>query len=299
MSTRGFFLFILSTLLVATTLLSAIGFNSLYLLKSETYTPYLEESGIYNQIQNIIPAQTGQVLVIGNETAKAVVDLVVKKVFDYINGETDTLNITISLDSKEVRDMLKQQISNLPVCEQGVDPIRDRVACKPEGVNVDEVIDKLVNSPELSEVKTESIDLAQYINADGTLSQVRDSVVIYKKIVYWLIFTEFLLIGLIIWIGWSGRTRGLRNIAVPITLAGLSLFSTIYFGSAGLREFIGKTIPSSEQLKFTDIVLNVFNGIYSKFLITSIIILISGAILLTCSFIFVRPEVEDKDKKEV
>lgn len=298
MSVRGFFLFVLSTLLVATTVLSAIGFNSLYLLKSETYTPYLEESGIYNQIQNIIPVQTQQVLVISNETAKAVVDLVVTKVFDYINGKTDTLNITINLDSKEVKDLLKEQITKLPVCEAGVDPIRDRIACKPEGVNVDQVIESLVNSPELSEIKTESIDLAQYLNADGALSKVRDSVAVYRKVIYWMIFIEFVLIGLILWIGWSGKTRGLRNIAIPITLAGLSLFSTIYFGSAGLREFIGKTIPSSSELKFTDLVLSVFNGIYSKFLLTAIVILLVGAILLTCSFIFVRPE-ESKPKKEV
>ncbi|HVY01718.1 MAG TPA: hypothetical protein VHA12_03065 [Candidatus Nanoarchaeia archaeon] len=299
MGVRGFFLFILSTLLVATTLLSAIGFNSLYLLKSETYTPYLEESGIYSQIQNIIPAQAGQVLVIGNETARAVVDMVVKKVFDYINGETDTLNITIDIDSKEVRDLLKQQITNLPVCQQGVDPIKDRVACRPEGVNVDQVIDQIVNSPQLSEIKTESIDLAQYINADGTLSQVRDSVAVYKKVIYGIIIAEFILIGLILWIGWNTRTRGLRNISIPITLAGISLFSTIYFGSAGLRTFIEKTIPSSQELKFTDLVLSVFNGIYSKFLITAIVVLLVGAILFTCSFIFVRQETEDKDKKEV
>lgn len=286
MSARHIILPFISILLFLTVLVSVFGLSSFSLLEAESYTPYFDEYGVYSYIESLVPAQARAVF--SNDTSiKSIADTAIQKAFDYINGDAETLNLVLTANSSEVRETVRQRLMDVPVCDEGVDPMRDRVICRPYNVSIDSLVDQILSS---EEIQTQSIDLGMYLDANGGLSQVRESVAVYRKAVYISIIASLVLILAILIIGWPLRSRGLLHAGIPILAAGLVLLSLFYFGNSFIENSIQNHLPNFTNFSLGAMTLDVVHGLYSKFIANAIIACVIGLICIVCAFLFARKE---------
>jgi len=290
MGFRGVILFLLSLLLAISLALTIVGFQGFTLLQANTYLPSLEQHGFYNVIASNLGQ--GEVVVALNDTIKQFMERSINEVFDYINERTDTLNLTVDLSKVDVRSILTAKIGSLPVCADNADWSTIGTICRPAGLSAEEAYDKANREGKIPSIP-KSIDLTSYINEGGKLDSLREKAHIYRVLVYSALIVSIVLMILILLVGYNTHSRGLRNIGVPIILAGVGTFSGAYLG-IGIAA--GTIPPTPPGLNFNpaDVLFDILDIIKSRLIITGIALIIIGLIVFVCSFVFARKD----DKKE-
>jgi hypothetical protein len=290
MGWKGVVMFLLSFLLAISLAVTIIGLQGFSLLSANAYLPTLEKHGAY---ANFAGSFGEEGMVLSNETLKEIVELVAHRSFDYVNGRTDTLNLTLDLQSDLMRATLIKSIAQLPICtgsETASSP-----PCRPENLSAEEAFDLAIKEGAISADK-QLIDLGPIINKDDNLTNLREKVHTYKLFVYSAVIISIVLIMLLLLIGWSSRSRGFRNIGIPIILAGIGILSGTYLGFAIALQ----TISSYETLggDFNPIIIlgDILAGLKMRLLISGIVLIIVGLIVFVSSFIFARKE--EKAEKE-
>ncbi len=291
MSFRGFFLVLLSILLFLTAIVSVVGVSSFTLLDADSYLSYLEKYGVYNYVENNFNNTMGTgFLILPNQSVSALVELVVIRSFDYLNGRSEVLNLSVGFDDKKLRKFFEDAIEKAPVCSPGIGPeIANNLSCRPANESVKQTTDRILKERNFT-IQEGSVNLADYLDPQDNLGRVREGVHWYKVYVYSFVAASLVLIGLILLVGWQTKSHGLRNIGIPLILVGIAVLSVFYFGGSLADGFVLDKIPELgiSELNPALLVIDVLHGIYSKFYLNAGILFLIGLIALICSFVFVR-----------
>lgn len=286
MGWRGVVLFFLSLLLAVSLALTIIGLQGFTLLSADTYLPALEKNDFYTQLAGSF-GENDNFFIRNNESLRLLFENALTSAFDYINGRTDTLNLTIDLQSQDLRKIIVDEIGRLPVCDE----MEQDQLCRPQNLSAEEAYDLALREGRIPAAQT-SVDLGPYINQNGSLNTVRERVDTYKTAVYSVVSLSIVLIVLILLIGWKTQSRGLRNVGVPIFLSGIGILIGAYLGFS----IAFQAISSAELLEgnFSPIAIlnDILDVLKTRLFISAFILILVGIVLFVSSFIFKRKEEE-------
>lgn len=197
---------------------------------------------------------------VSDSTFNTVIDTVLTNVFDYLKGEKDLAEISISTTEiqKNVLSGIQDGITSLPVCGPGETSLLEQrddsnsdgaTLCKPAGVS-DAELQKFAKDPEFTSQITEAVpatimltDLPNYDEVNYQASQVRHY---YTQLTTGVIFGGLalvlaLILGSFLWHQhlWHGlQTLGITLFIPLAVIFGLTTFGRIFLERLVVNETI-------------------------------------------------------------
>ena len=276
---RGLGLVIFSILLVLflIVLIFASSFNTM--LYPQVYQQAFEKSNIYPLMENQTFGSNTQFIKKDGEGMKNVLNELIINGLSYIRGESDSPNLTIEIDQSNLRGFFEGSVGNLSVCSYKQDPYGS-IPCKPSEMNSSQYLDGLIESRNITILKTANVDLAKEFDKDNNLSKLRDVVKIYKTLILALIVLSFLMATFILLLKRKELRSGFRWLGTPLLIS-LLLGLFINFGKTFLINSIN--LPS-ELSMFRGSMEVVFNSVFGRIFLFSLILLLLGIIFWVVSF---------------
>jgi len=276
---RGLGLVIFSILLVLflIVLIFASSFNTM--LYPQVYQQAFEKSNIYPLMENQTFGSNTQFIKKDGEGMKNVLNELIINGLSYIRGESDSPNLTIEIDQSNLRGFFEGSVGNLSVCSYKQDPYGS-IPCKPSEMNSSQYLDGLIESRNITILKTANVDLAKEFDKDNNLSKLRDVVKIYKTLILALIVLSFLMATFILLLKRKELRSGFRWLGTPLLIS-LLLGLFINFGKTFLINSIN--LPS-ELSMFRGSMEVVFNSVFGRIFLYSLILLLLGIIFWVVSF---------------
>lgn len=243
--------------------------------------------------------------------------------YDWLSGKTEVPNFTIDLSqakqtfAQEVGAAAKNRLKSLPICTakqlkalgNNADIDAFTVTCRPTGINLDKeqqkLTQKLATSKDfLGTPKITPQNLDKNDNGQTIFDKAAMAPEIYKlaSASPWIIAFLTLLIGTVIVFLYRPRRRGIKTVAIILTVVGaLTVLGNISSVQAfnRLSEPNGKlstTINSSFRTTIIKALSSVFHSLEQILLIIGIVYLVLGIVTLI-ALIFIKPKVKTESKK--
>jgi hypothetical protein len=283
---KGLTLFLISNLLAITLTVAIFGTSMQVLLYPSVYQKALDKNNVYNLIEEKA-IQGGYIseAVFNKQNPKKIIDYLLRNTLAYLRGDTETLNLTINLN-ETLYAFFEERAAEYPVCKHGQLPFSGAsTVCRPPDLNVSQFLDMTLERQNVSVSKLSTVNLAEVMNKNGNITQVRDGIVIFKKIVIAAWLLSFALLMMIIMLtkkSFKSMTHwidmDLISVGVGFVLPGLLLKDKI-------SQLVSMQLPFLEGF-LTDIIFAVINTMmyYGWFLLGA------AFVLMIISFFF-------KDKK--
>lgn len=249
------------------------------MLYPQVYQQALEKSNVYQLLENQTLGNNLQFIKGNQEELKSTINGLLINGLSYIRGETDSPNLTIEVDQKNLRSIFEPSIGNLSVCNYNQDPYGDK-PCKPQNMGNSQYLDGLIESKNITALKATKVDIASLLDKDNNLSKLREAVKTYKTLILTLAILSLLMALFILLLKRKELRSGFRWLATPLLISSLlGLF--LNFG----KTFLVSTINLPSELSmFRGSIEVVLDSVFGRIFIYSLIILILGIILLVVSF---------------
>jgi len=278
---------ILASFLIVTILISVIGFSVQTLFDSQTYIDILEETDGYA----IIEGQLGDQISIDSipeESVKSVIDRFIITIFDYLNGETQELDLTLNLGDS-VTEFFKTQAEEFRVCDPGEEPFGgDDINCRPSDVDIDEFVDDVLQRQEIDPERFASADLSDVFFDGAKLESVRGYVSLYNTAVWVSMFLSAVLIVFIVLLNKDSPKTAARWIGIPFAVSGFLGLGVAYFIKGSVRSFIPEQVLAYADV-FVEVVFSVAFGVIDKVILYDGIVFVVGIGFIVFSLLW-RPE---------
>jgi len=265
---RDIFIVVVSIFLILSLTFTSIALGLEIFLYPQVYHEAFEESNVFEKISEFkddIPG--GEFVKIPNNDLQILAEDLINNSLDYLRGDVDKLNLTLSIDSEELLSFFESQAEKLPTCAEGVT------------FSIDENVEEQ-NVTILDEGK---VDLKEiYGLEEEQLEKARTYVSYYNYTKYGLILLSMILLGMMFLVAKDSK-RAFIFSGVSFFVSGLIIIGAMMFAS-------NQNFLVMINLAFlADFVNALVNSFISKEMFYGIFLTLTGAILFGFSF-FIKKE---------
>ena len=289
-------IFWLSILIISILIFSlTLALNSL--LYPSIYTNAFEKVGVYEYLDNnlnSIPAV--KFITIPPEGPRPLVDLLVSNFLAYMRSDTDTLNLSIKVNTDELRNFFIDSVKKIPTCLPNQNQFAQGISCIPKGKNQTQFLDEFLKTKNISFFEDDAVDLTEIYNL-GTESygkETLDSVRMYLRYYKLFIIISSIAIVVLIFLIYLFQRSNIRTfleiIGIGLLVPALFLFLATHFVKLIPNHLVVSDQISSQILKAVIDVLN------NKLIIYSIILLSISALFFILS-IFAKSKLPSSKPK--
>ena len=229
-----------------------IGYSSEVFVDEETYLDAFEEHNLYGFIESqpIIEGTTIEDL--EGISVRGIVDDSVVSVLEYIRGDTDEVEVEVSLTSEELLLTLQDEVLDLPECSGDEDMAElfeaisqqdlGAINCVPGSYSEDELIE-LVKTEIPSDVMEEeiTIDLLSELDvSEEDLDELRDMYTLFNTAWLSSLVLGVALLVLLGVVNLNEKSRGLGWIGGVLVGTGLVLVIVATFTTAALSDIVSQ-----------------------------------------------------------
>ena len=238
------------------------------LLYPDVYQNVMEKNGVYALALRSMNAPEGIFTV---DDIRPIVNDIMGRVFAYLRSETNQLNLTISLQSGVVHNVLLAKLSALPPCQAGQVPFDvNGIACRPSGMSPEAII----NSMPAMDIP--SVDLTSVVNANGEIQKARDVIAAFRTAMIYAIIIAVICLGIIIFITRSVKSSA-RWVGANLVIVGLMGISFLL-----IKDAIPSVFGNQEIL--ISLLKEIISTVADRIVFHGIVVLIIGIIALAVSF---------------
>ncbi|HLA23390.1 MAG TPA: hypothetical protein VJZ93_02540 [Candidatus Nanoarchaeia archaeon] len=281
---RDIFIVVVSIFLILSLTFTSIALGLEIFLYPQVYHEAFEESNVFEKISEFkddIPG--GEFVKIPNNDLQILAEDLINNSLDYLRGDVDKLNLTLSIDSEELLSFFESQAEKLPTCAEGVTFSIDENVCIPEGVNTREFVKEFLEEQNVTILDEGKVDLKEiYGLEEEQLEKARTYVSYYNYTKYGLILLSMILLGMMFLVAKDSK-RAFIFSGVSFFVSGLIIIGAMMFAS-------NQNFLVMINLAFlADFVNALVNSFISKEMFYGIFLTLTGAILFGFSF-FIKKE---------
>lgn len=293
MGFKGFFVFVLSFLLVISLIFTVASLSFNTLLSPEVYTKNLDDAGIYKSLDENIQNLSGGTFGFIDNSKTSIQEIVEKgitQIVGYINGKNDDITITADQDKEGLKDFFISKINNLSICKEN--NANYDSPCRPANMTSEQILNEYLKKDNVTIFEKDQVDFVELygLSKGGqgreSLDRIRDAISIYKKVLYSLIAFSIFLI-LIILVSYKKEIgKGKRIVGINLWIAGLISVGIAFVSNGIFNKFLLDKVTGISLNSFIDLnllVTGVYSSVFSKFLIYSAILIGAGIILIVFS----------------
>ena len=275
---RAILLSFLSSILILAIFVFGILWSIHAFLYPQIYEQTLENNNVYSLI-NTSQIPGGSFIKIPTDGIKNIVNGLIENTLSYLRGDSPTLNLTVTVDTSQLKNFITQSIDSLPTCTSGESPFQGTTpVCKPAGINSTEYLDVVLQATNFTIPASETINLADVFGIKSSdTEQVRQYVMLYQKIFYAVAIFAIVLCALMVFIS-PTRTRW---IGVSFVLGG-ALVSLVGYVAIPM---VLQNIPTTISF-VTTISQQLGDFLSSRIMLYARIAMGSGVVLFIISLFF-------------
>ncbi|MBM3231820.1 hypothetical protein FJZ21_00375 [Candidatus Pacearchaeota archaeon] len=285
--------FVLAAISISLILVLSFSFTLNSFLYSQIYFQALEESGVYESLQNGIGSEELFFIYMPNGP-KALFEDLFSKLMSYLRLETDILELKVQINEEKLRNFFLDYIGTLQQCSGNQDPFGEE-PCLPEGIDVETYLDLYIESKNLNFFDETEVDLVNIYGieegSEGRLAidSLREKIS-YFKTAHIISFIILIFILSLIFLLQKNTRKFLRTIGVITIVPAFALYIAIYYLSILRSENI---LPLNDLLT-----LSIYNAVKevlsNKLMVCMIILLVVGISSMVLSFVVKQKQIPKK-----
>lgn len=252
---RKLTLVVLSAFLIISLTVGSIGLSLQTLLYPDIYITALDKNDAYDLIEQqlmeegFIPAT-----IFAEQGVKATIDRFIKSTLAYIRGDAADWELTINMT---IQSFFEERAAEIEVCSPDYDPLTDEL-CRPPDMDPDEFLDMLYEIEGIDNSEF-SVDLAEVLEINQSLQQVRSGVQIFRKVIILTLIIALANIFLIFILTKKSIIAMTEWIDGDLFMVSLSMFIFSYFVKQNLTRILPPGILEGLLTSIAYTVLDLMN----------------------------------------
>jgi hypothetical protein len=232
------FLMTLSLLLVVSTVTLVTVTGMWQLLNPGLYHQAFEQSNFYELLSQQLPTKRLGIT-IPEETVQQITDCLVYNTLQYLSGEKEVLDLTVTIDTIFLKRALDKKINSLPICQPGIDLETIEITCVPLDRNASEYIYEILEYEGITIFKEEKIDLKPYLgDFEAAITKLKYYIQISETLLLYSLVTILSIITFILFFNGFSLKNTIDWIGAAVTISGLILVGGVYLARRVLENYV-------------------------------------------------------------
>lgn len=282
--------FIKGSLSLALIIIFVISFSGALVLYSfsnlteyETYKESLEKNNFYGEISQ--PDIIGEIRIeISEETVEEIIDENIKESLDYINGESEDLDLVVEFEREDLERIIQNDLDDKEICLENQNYLfNGEIICKPQSFTAEEVAGLYLNRQGISENETYVVDVGENLGLAKVAEEAKGLKDISVRAFYILIIVALGTIVSVFVINFGDVKNTTRTTSYALLISG---FLTFGLGYIFYKFFQMLSTDGAGAFKlFSNLISDVLSSTFLNLGYTSLFVVVVGLALLAISIV--------------
>ncbi len=283
---RVFALFLCSLVFFVSSLVIVIGFSADQIFKAKTITNVLKTYELYAPLEKMVQSNSQGVVVtdIEENGVEATINRILNNFFGYVRGETDTLELTLEVDTSQIRAMFIAKAEEFQICPEGQEPyVQGKPVCRPANVPANVFVSEVLEREGIALPQDGTMNLQDIYDSENKYEEFRVAYLKAKQVWTYVALGSLVLISIMFFLTKRSVRSILRWIGVPVLCVGVLLLIVSIFAPTA----IVPVLPP-ETLAYRTYILEVLTMIFNMVTRNAQVTSITGVVLIGISFALPR-----------